>query len=109
MSSHKVEAAKPRHSKHEQTVCRAIRERWFIEEIEELIGSIEATTIHRIAKRHGLKAKHAPKRPDFMRTKRIAESASDIGVESTAVLFRLSPETVRQKVRLLPQLEKEYR
>lgn len=96
-------------SKYENTVVRCLRERWFIEEIEGLIGSIEATTIHRIAKRHGLKAKHAPKRPDFMRTKRIAESASDIGVESTAGLFRLSPETVRQKVRLLPQLEKEYR
>jgi len=96
-------------SKYENTVVRCLCERWFIEEIEGLIRGIEATTIHRIARRHGLKARHAPTRPDFMRTKRIAESASDIGVESTAGLFRLSPETVRQKVRLLPRLEEEYR
>ncbi len=96
-------------SKYENTVVRCLHERWFIEEIEAFIRGIEATTIHRIAKRHGMKARHAPKRPDFMRTKRIAESANDIGIESTAGLFRLQPETVRQKVRLLPRLEKEYR
>ena len=98
---------KPRHSKHEQTVHRAIRDGWYIEEIQQLVGRIEATTIHRIAKRHGMKARHAPKRPDFMRLKEITRTVNDCGVDVAASLFRIHPDMVRVHCRRFAELDRQ--
>ena len=104
MSSHTTES-NPRHSKHEQTVQRAIRDGWYIEEIQQVIH-IDPMTIHRIAKRHGLRARHAPHRPDFMRLKAISEAAKEGGYAHAARVFRVSISTINTSCDCFRRLEK---
>jgi uncharacterized phage protein gp47/JayE len=85
-----------RPTKHEQTIVAALKEGWYIEEIEELPGlsKVEPLTIHNVAKRHHLKAKHAPK--GYMRRKRIAADVRRYGLESTLATSGLQVSTVRR-------------
>jgi hypothetical protein len=84
-------------SKYENTVVTALRRGWFIEEIIDLIESIEAMTIHNIAKRHGLKARHAT--PSLMLSRRMAIDADSFGEEATAAKHRVQVSTVKRRVR----------
>jgi uncharacterized protein (DUF433 family) len=91
-------------SKYENTVVTALKRGWFIEEIEQELRSIEAMTIHNIAKRHGLKARHAT--PSLMLSKRIAIDAASLGDEATAAKYRVQVSTVRRRVRQWLSIEK---
>jgi hypothetical protein len=93
-------------SKHEQTVLRALRDGWYIEEILQLFH-MDPMTIHRIAKRNGLRARHAPHRPNFMRLKAIYAAAKEGGYQHAARLFRLSISTVNTHCDRFLQLERE--
>lgn len=95
-------------SKHEQTVLRALRDAWYIEEIQQLIH-IDPLTIHRIAKRNGLRARHAPHRPNFMRHKAIHAAAMDGGYAYAARLFRVSISTVNMTCDRFRKMEKQRR
>jgi hypothetical protein len=92
-------------SKFENTVVTALRQGWFIEEIEQLIPSIEAMTVHNIAKRHRMKARHCPK--GFMRLKAMAATEGKLGAPAAAAEFHITTATFRASVSRYWRLEKE--
>lgn len=91
-------------SKHEQTVLRALRDGWYIEEIEELTGK-DSFSIFRLARRHGLNARHAPTRPDFMRARAIAHSVESVGDIQTSIKYRICLSTVWAHVKRYREME----
>jgi len=92
-------------SKYENTVVTALRQGWYIEEIEQELPSIEAMTIHNIAKRHSMKARHCPK--GFMRLKAMATTEGKLGAPAAAAEFHITTATVRANVSRYWQLEHE--
>ena len=95
-------------SKYENTVVRALREAWYIEEIQQLIH-MEATTIQRIAKRHNLIARHAPRSPNYMRHKAIATALVTMGRFDAARKFKIVPTVVDHSFVIFTRLDKERR
>lgn len=96
-------------SKHELTILAALRDHWYIEEIQQLTKITDVMKIHGIAKRNGLKAKHAPISPNFMRHKAIAEAAKSGGTKHAAEVFHLTEGRVRDVSRAFDRMDKERR
>jgi len=90
-------------SKYENTVVTALRQGWTIEDIfDELPQIIDPMTIHNIAKRHGLKARHESR--EQQRSRQLAKEARQYGVASVAARQRsenLSNERRQTDVRSL--------
>lgn len=85
-------------SKYENTVIAALRRGWTIEQIQhELPRITDPMTIHNIAKRHGLKARHATRHEN--RKRRVAVLAKRFGVGYAAAELGLSENTVREYFR----------
>lgn len=80
-------------TRHASRVADLLRQGLYTDEITQRLP-VDACAVQRVARCFGLKARHAPRRPDFMRLQRIASLCQKHGIDKTAFELRLSKTTI---------------
>lgn len=80
-------------TRYASQVADMLRQGLYTEEITQRLP-VDSCAVHRVARYYGLKARHAPRRPDFMRLQRIAALCQRHGIDKTAFDMKLSRTTI---------------